>query len=339
MHKKIKIGVIFGGKSSEHNISVISGKNIIDSLNKNKYDIFPIYIDNNGIWYANNNKIKNIIQYLKKLDIVFPILHGKYGEDGSIQGLFEMFDIKYIGCNILSSSIAMDKVYAKKIFDIANIKNAKSVFIKKSNNNYIFVKDNFDEKNCNLDEAIELIIEKLTFPMFIKPSNSGSSIGINKAKNKKELKEYIEYASNYDYKILIEEEVIGKEIECAVLGNNEISTSCLGEIVYNEDFYSYDSKYVNDSKLIIPASLNTVLEKKVKETAIKAYNALSCEGLARVDFFVNDFTDEIYINEINTLPGFTHISMYPKLWENSGLKVSDLLDKLIEISLSKKSKN
>ena len=332
--KKLKIGVIYGGMSSEHDISVISGNAVINNLNKKKYDIYPIFINKDGDWYYDDIKIDNIIKHLKELDLIFPVLHGKYGEDGSIQGLFELFKIKYVGCDILSSSIAMDKIYAKKIFDCANIKNSKSIFIKKYDNKYIFVDEKFNETEDSLNNIISLILNKLKFPLFIKPSNSGSSIGINKAYNKKELKEYIKYASLYDNKILVEEEIKGREIECAVIGISDVKVSCLGEIKTSNDFYSYDAKYISDSKLIIPANIDSKLEEDIKNTAIKAYKAISCKGLARVDFFITD--NDIYINEINTLPGFTSISMYPKLWENSGLSFSSLLDKIINLSIQKK---
>ncbi len=346
---KIKIGVIFGGMSTEHDVSIVSGTSVVKKLDINKYDIFPIYIDNDGKWYKctdiskeyqigdkieNIQIIDNVNNYLSELDVLFPVLHGLYGEDGTIQGLFELLKIPYVGCGVLASSIAMDKVYAKIIFDKAGIKQAKYEYIRKNNEEYIYVDKEFNEKRFKLEDACKIIEKNLSYPMFVKPSNSGSSVGINKANNITELKNYIEYASKYDNKILIEENLIGKEIECSVLGNEDVKASCLGEIKPAENFYTFDAKYKNaQSKLTIPARLNEELSNKVRNTAIKAFKAIDGKGFARVDFFVNEETNDIYINEINTLPGFTEISMYPKLWEQSGLEYSKLLDELIKLAL------
>ena len=335
---KSKIGVIYGGMSTEHDVSIISGKAIIDNLNKDKYDIYPIYIDKEGIWYKvinnNNIKIENIIKYLKELDLVFPVLHGKYGEDGTIQGMLELFSIPYVGCGILSSSICMDKAYAKVIFDKVGIKQAKYIYIKRCKDMYIRVNDDFSEDKYNLDDLCKVISNELRFPLFIKPSKSGSSVGINKANNEKDLIKYIEYASNYDSKILIEEMIKGREVECAVYGNNDVYASCLGEVKASGDFYTYDSKYHNaKSYTIIPAEVDSKLSDRIRDFAIKAYKAVDGRGLSRVDFFIEEDTNNIIINEINTMPGFTDISMYPKLWESSGISYSKLLDTLIMLSI------
>ncbi|MBR3003268.1 MAG: D-alanine--D-alanine ligase [Clostridia bacterium] len=345
--KKIKIGVIFGGMSTEHDVSVVSGVSIIEHLNKEKYEIFPIYIDQEGKWYSCNQipkdneieknitEIESIILYLKNLDVVFPILHGKYGEDGTIQGMLELLKVPTVGCGVLASSIAMDKVYAKIIFDKAKIKQAKYVYLKRSGDNYTYIDDEFNETQDELKNICKIVEKKLKFPMFIKPSNSGSSVGINKAKNIEELEKHIEYASKFDTKILIEEGIVGREIECSVLGNEEVKASCVGEIKPAEEFYTFDAKYNNiGSKLTIPANISKDLSEKVRKIAIKAFKAIDGKGFARIDFFVNDKTNEIYINEINTLPGFTSISMYPKLWENDGLEYSKLLDELIKLAIS-----
>lgn len=347
--RKIKVGVIFGGMSTEHDVSIVSGTSVAKKINTNRYDVFPIYIDNNGNWYKcidiskqyqvgdkidNIEKIDNIIEYLKKLDVLFPVLHGLYGEDGTVQGLFELLKIPYVGCKVLGSSIAMDKVYSKIIFDKANIKQANYEYIRKDNEEYIYIDKEFNEKKYKLKDVCKVIDKKLTYPMFIKPSNSGSSVGINKANNIDELEKYIKYASKYDTKILIEENLIGKEVECSVLGNEDVKASCIGEIAPAESFYTFDAKYKNsESKLTIPANINKELSDKVRNTAIKAFKAIDGKGFARVDFFVNEKTEEIYINEINTLPGFTEISMYPKLWEQSGLEYSQILDELIKLAL------
>ena len=346
--EKIKLGVIFGGTSTEHEVSIVSGTSVIKNLNKEKYEIYPIYINKNGEWFKytyqnqefrvgdeiiGKEKIDNICEYLKKLDIVFPVLHGLGGEDGTIQGLLELLKIPYVGTRVLGSSICMDKAYTKLIFEKAAIPQAEYVYIRKNEDDYIFIEKDFTEEKCDIYELIQKITEKIEFPMFIKPSNSGSSVGINRANNALELAKAIEYASNYDNKILIEEKINGREIECAVLGNEEVEASCLGEILAAEEFYTFSAKYQNqESKTVMPADLPENLSNEVRNLAKKAYKAADCKGLSRVDFFVDDKNNKIYINEINTMPGFTQISMYPKLWEKSGMKYTELLDKLISLA-------
>ena len=348
---KIKIGIIFGGMSTEHDVSVVSATSIIKNLNHEKYEILPIYISEEGKWYqyakkieeieilqvgekiSNIEPIENVFEYLQKLDIAFPVLHGLYGEDGTIQGLLELLKIKYVGCRVLGSSICMDKVYTKIIFDKAKINQAKYIYIKAQNNNYIYVDSEFNEQKLSLEEISKKVKEKLSYPVFVKPSNSGSSVGIKKANNEEELKQALLYAEKFDTKILIEEEIIGKEVECAVLGNEKIKTSVVGEILPAEEFYTFDAKYKNaESKVVIPAQIPTEKQEEIKKLALKAFKAVDGKGLSRVDFFIKKDTNEVYINEINTLPGFTQISMYPKLWENSGIKYAELLDKLIELA-------
>ena len=331
--KKIKLGVIYGGLSTEHEVSINSAKSVIDNLDKDKYDIYKIYIDKKGEWYKEDNKIDNVFDYLRSLDVVFPVLHGLYGEDGTIQGLFELLGVPYVGCGVLSSSLGMDKVYAKMIFDKVGIENAKYIYIKKVGDKYIYIDNKFNEKELSLQDIALLVESKLSLPVFIKPSRSGSSVGINKAHTKEEVIKYIEYASGFDNKILIEENIIGREIECAVLGNNEVEASPLGEILPKGEFYSYNAKYVDDSKTIIPDDIDKDISDKIRKTAIKAYKSLDCSGLSRVDFFLEKDTNRIILNEINTMPGFTTISMYPKLWESTGLSYSELLDKLISLAL------
>lgn len=352
---KLKIGVIFGGTSSEHDVSKVSGTSVIKNLNKEKYDIISIYIDKDGKWYTYekpleevtildidadvSNDIKpidNIEKILKSVDVIFPVLHGLGGEDGSIQGLFEMLKVPYVGCGILASSVGMDKVYTKIIFEKANIKQTKYEYVRKHNNNYIYIDKEFNEETINLNELALKIEKNMSYPMFIKPSNSGSSVGINKVTNIEELKKAIEYAANFDKKVLIEEGIVGKEVECAVLGNEDVISSCVGEIKPAEAFYTFDAKYKNqESKVLIPADLPKEMSNRIRDLAIKAFKAIDGKGLSRVDFFANEKTDEIYINEINTLPGFTTISMYPKLFENVGIPYTELLDKLIQLALEK----
>ena len=333
----IKLGIIYGGKSTEHDVSIKSAKSILDNLNKEKYDIYPIFIDKDGTWYdGENKKIEKIADYLKEMDIVFPVLHGLYGEDGTIQGMLEILGVKYAGCKVLASSVGMDKAYTKVIFEKAKINQTKYIYVKKyENKKYIYVDEEFNEIEQDTDELINKIEEKLKYPIFVKPSNSGSSIGINKAENKQELIENIEIASKFDNKILIEEGIIGKEVECAVLGNSQIGVkvSPVGEILSAEDFYSFNAKYENqDSKTVIPASITEEQSEEIRKLAVKAFKAIDGNGLSRVDFFVENETGKVYINEINTMPGFTEISMYPKLFEAYGYKYSELLDKIIEIT-------
>lgn len=344
--EKLKLGVIFGGMSSENEVSFVSGLHVLKNLDREKYDIYPIYIDKSGKWYEYNDEIdpsktikeiKNIKEienlqiYLKKLDKVFPVLHGMYGEDGTIQGLLEMMKIPYVGCGVLASSVGMDKVYTKIIFKNAGFNQAKYCYVKKYEDTYKFIDDEFNEKICEVDVLIDLIMEKIEFPMFIKPSNSGSSVGVNKANNIEELKKYIDEAAKYDKKILIEEGINAREVECAVIGDEEVITSCIGEVLSAEEFYSFDAKYkIKESKTMIPADITEEQSDKIRKLAKKAFKSIDGKGLSRVDFFIEKGTNKIYINEINTLPGFTEISMFPKLFEQSGIKYSELLDKLIE---------
>lgn len=338
MEKK-KLGVIFGGMSTENEVSVMSAKSVLNNLDKEKYEIYPIYIDKEGIWweYTKKEKIENEVKYLKQLDVIFPVLHGLYGEDGTIQGLFELLKLPYVGCHVLASSVGMDKVYSKVVFEKAGLKQAKYEYIRKHEDKYIYIDEKFNEEIVQLSEVVEKISNNLTFPMFIKPSNSGSSVGINKAKNKEELGKYIDYAAKFDSKILIEQGIDGREVECAVLGNEEVIASCIGEIKPAEEFYSYDAKYNNQqSRTEIPANISQKISEEIRAQAIKAFKAIDGKGLSRVDFFIKKGTDEIYINEINTLPGFTNISMYPKLFEASGISYKELLNKVIALAFENK---
>lgn len=337
----IKLGVLYGGKSTEREVSRKSAKSVLDNLNKEKYEIYPIFIDENGTWFEENEtqkiEIENVIKYLKNLDVVFPVLHGLWGEDGTIQGLFEIAGVKYVGCKVLASSIGMDKAYTKIIFEKANIKQTKYLYIKKyRGNKYIYIDGQMNEKLITMDELLDIAEKELKYPIFVKPSNSGSSVGVNKAQNRDELIHNIEEAQKFDNKILIEQGIIGKEVECAVLGNDEIGIEVTnpGEILPAGEYYSFDSKY-NDasSETLLDARISEEQKRNIMELAKKAFIAIDGNGLSRVDFFVENSTNKIYINEINTMPGFTNISMYPKLFEKYGYEYSKLLDKIIEISL------
>lgn len=348
--EKLKLAVIFGGMSTEHDVSIVSGASVLNNLDKEKYEIYPIYIDKNGKWYkyigniedlaklhvgdgiSNIEKIENPIEYLKKCDIAFPVLHGLYGEDGTIQGLLELLKIKYVGCKVLASSVAMDKAYAKIIFEKAGLNQANYVYIHKIDDKYEYIDNNFNVYSMTIDEIVKKITNTLKLPVFVKPSNSGSSVGITKATTEKELKEAICYAEQFDNKIVIEEQIIGQEVECAVLGNREVIASRVGEIKSAESYYTFDAKYNNaESRTLIPAEIPSEIEEKIRIQAIKAFKAIDGNGLSRVDFFVGN-NGEIYINEINTMPGFTQISMYPKLFEAAGVSYKELLDRLIELA-------
>ena len=349
---KIKLGVIFGGQSTEHDVSIVSGSSVIKNLNKEKYEIYPIYISKDGVWYHYTKdidkveifnigeepkeieKIPNEMEVLKEQDVIFPVLHGLYGEDGTIQGLLELLKIPYVGCKVLASSICMDKVYAKMVFEKANIKQAKYIVLNSSNKDYIYIDEELNYVNMQTDAICKMVEEKLGYPVFVKPSNSGSSVGVNKAENKDELIQAIEIASKYDKEILIEEGIDGKEVECAVLGTDNPEASCVGQILSADEFYDYDSKYKNaESKTLIPADIDKQTEEEIRKTAVKAFKAVRGTSLASVDFFVDRRTNEVYLNEINTMPGFTTISMYPKLWEHCNVKYAELLDRLIELAL------
>ena len=348
---KLKLGVIFGGMSTEHDVSITSGTSVIKNLDKDKYEIYPIYIDKDGKWFEYSKKINEIevlevgeeikekepilnpIEYLQECDVIFPVLHGLYGEDGTIQGMLELIKKPYVGCKVLSSSICMDKAYSKIIFDTAKINQAKYIYIKNSGMDYVLIDKNSNEKEYSLEEIAKIAEKEISYPVFVKPSNSGSSVGIKKAHNEQELIEAIKYASEFDRKILIEEEIKGREVECAVLGNNKVLASCVGEILPAEEFYTFDAKYKNaESRVLIPADLPENISNEIRNTAIKAFKAVDGSGLARVDFFIENKTNRVIINEINTMPGFTQISMYPKLWGEMGLSYPELLDKLIELA-------
>lgn len=351
---KLKVGVIFGGMSTEHDVSVVSGTSVIKNLNKDKYEIIPIYINKNGEWFSYDkkietidilkvgeepteiSKIENVLQKLKSVDVVFPVLHGLYGEDGTIQGLFELLKLPYVGCRVLGSCVCMDKAYTKVILEKAGIPQVKHMYVKKGKKEYILVDESLNEIKLNIKDLSKKVEEKLGLPVFIKPSNSGSSVGVNKAHNLEEVEKFIEYASQFDSKIIVEESINAREIECAVLGNEDVEASILGEILPAEEFYSFDAKYnIPDSKIIIPAMIGSEKISEIQNFAIKAFKAVDGRGLARVDFFVEKDTNKIYINEINTMPGFTKISMYPKLFEADGIKYQDLLDRLINNVLEK----
>jgi D-alanine-D-alanine ligase len=306
---KLKIGVLLGGKSAEHEVSLNSAKNVIKALDKDKYIVTPIKIGKDG---------KFDFKKIKKFDVIFPVLHGPFGEDGSMQGLLKLSNVPFVGPSVLGSAVGMDKDVMKRLLRDSGIKIGK------------FLAFNSVDKI-----SFKIIKKELSFPVFVKPANLGSSVGINKAHNEKELTRAIKDAYLYDSKIIVEANILGREIECSVLGNEYPIASIPGEVMANEEFYSYDAKYKGaGSKTEIPAKLSREIVKKVQETAIKVFKVLGCEGMGRVDVFVKK-NDEVVVNEINTIPGFTAISMYPKMWEASGMPLSKLLDNLIHLAIER----
>ena len=353
MQNKIELAVIFGGASSEYDISLISANSILENIDTNKYNVNKIGITKDGQWLLYNGENQNLLndtwfekncischispdtkiqgivynengEYkTKKIDVVFPVLHGKNGEDGTIQGLFELANIPYVGCGVLGSSICMDKAIANQIMEYNNIPRCEWDYL---------TKDDF----INFDNLEPIWENKLKYPIFVKPSNAGSSIGISKAKNKVDLKTAIENALKFDDRIVLERFVKGKEIECAVIGNKIIESTFPGEIIASKEFYDYEDKYIaGTSTAVIPADLPMDVLEEVQTLAIKSYKALCCKGLSRVDFFIEEKTNKILLNEINTLPGFTSISMYPKLMMNTNISYSQLLDRLIDLAMEK----
>ena len=347
---KKSLCVIFGGQSPEHDISCKSVTSILNNLNEDKYDIHKIGITKEGDWYLYTGKTSDIendgwlknANELKKaiispcagdkaiivfdgensvhkihIDVAFPVLHGEYGEDGTIQGLFELAGIKYVGMGVLASANSMDKAYTKIVLKDAGIPQADWIVAK---------------RNGNKEEFVLQAEEKLGYPCFVKPANTGSSVGVGKAHNREELYRALDNAFLYDRKVLIEENIDGHEVECAILGNENPDASTVGEIMPTVEFYDFDAKYNdNSTKLAIPADISNEKIEEIREYAKRAFCALDGSGLSRVDFFVRHSDNSVVLNEINTLPGFTNISMYPKLWEAVGVAYSELLDRLIEL--------
>ncbi len=319
---KLNVGIIFGGRSAEHDVSIQSAKNIFNNIDKEKYNLLLIKITKEGEWRLiksfndQGNKISLTLEDLN-IDVIFPVLHGPFGEDGTIQGLLKIINIPFVGSGVLGSSISMDKDISKQLLENNNIPVAKYITLFEDNISYEEVRD------------------KLNIPFFIKPANMGSSIGISKVNNKEEYIKGIKEAFKYDNKIIIEEYIKGREIDCAVLGNNNPIAFIPGEILLDNKFYSYNNKYNNDNiKLDIPAKLDKEIVKKIQELSIQVFKILSVKGLGRVDFFLTE-DNKIIVNEINTMPGFTKSSMYPKLLEYSGISYANIITKLIELSLEK----
>lgn len=324
-----KVLVLCGGNSSEHNVSLVSAKSILNNIDNNLFEVSTVIIDYDNNWYEYGGKVEylsewkqqeyehidSIVDYLKKYDVVFPITHGKNGEDGKLQGMLDLFGIKYVGCKTSSSAICMDKDFSKMIFSYLGIPQVPFITI------------------TNKKFKIHDIIKKLGLPLIVKPANGGSSIGINKAKNKKELKKAIIEAFKYDEKIIIEKFIKARELECGILEDKDFYISEIGEILPANEFYDYNAKYENkNSCTTIPAKLTKEVKDKIIKYVKIAFDGINGKGFARIDFLYDEDNGQLYLNEINTLPGFTEISMYPKLFAYSGIEYKDLITKLINNS-------
>ena len=352
------VAVIFGGMSSEHEVSRMSATTIIKNLSPDRYDVLMVGITKSGGWFlftgdpslipsgeweshpdnrsallSPDRNTRGLLvsdgngsYSLRPVDVVFPALHGKNGEDGSIQGLFQISGIPYVGCNVVSSAVCMDKAITNSLMETAGIRQAHYLW---------FFADNYQTGADKIKVKIEA---RLGHPIFVKPANAGSSVGVSKVSCEEELDEAVAKAAREDGKILVEEAITGQEVECAVLGNERPEASTVGEIGASAEFYDYDDKYINGtSQLYIPARLPEATIDEIRRTAARAYRLLGCNGLARADFFVRDSDGAVLLNELNTLPGFTAISMYPKLWETCGVPLPELLDRLIQLAFERRT--
>jgi D-alanine-D-alanine ligase len=361
MDKKIRIAVLFGGRSGEHEVSLMSARSVLSALDPGKYEITQIGITKDGVWLAGENiletlskgrsdgeNLKRVViipdQYhnriweipeenshwslepLANVDVVFPVLHGTFGEDGTLQGLLELAELAYVGAGVTGSSVGMDKGVFKDVMRANDIQTVASIITLRS----------------EIERDIEAVIRQAegvgSYPLFVKPANLGSSVGITKCNSPADLGEGLMEAAAYDRRVLVERGVNAREIEISVLGNDVPVASVPGEVLPSREFYSYESKYVDGTTgLLIPAPIPAEIAEKIRLMALAAYKAIDCAGMARVDFFVEKTTGEVYLNELNTIPGFTSISMYPKLWEASGIPYPKLVDRLVELALERKA--
>lgn len=358
MKEKVRVAVVFGGRSGEHEVSLMSAQGIMEAIDEEKYEVLPIGITKEGRWIASGDPMRalqsgmaegesrpaallgdpsqrSLIRLeeqeqglqaarLAKVDVVFPVLHGPYGEDGTVQGLLELANLPYVGAGVLGSALGMDKILQKTVLRAHGLPVADFLPILRK------------EWEQDPEAVIKRILETLGCPCFVKPANLGSSVGITKAHGLEELPAALNEAARYDRKLLVEEAIDAREIEVSVLGNDEPVASVPGEIIPCNEFYDYEAKYIaDDSELFIPAPISDELTRRIQEMAVQAYKAIDCAGMARADLFLERGTDKIYVNELNTIPGFTPISMYPKLWEASGVSYSELIDRLIELALER----
>lgn len=351
--KKLSVCVLFGGVSPEHEVSLRSAEYVLNTIDKEKYNVFPVGITKDGDWvlfdgtdysmlpagtwqdHEGNRRaaispvrgqgllsFENDCVVRERIDVVFPVLHGENGEDGSIQGLLQIAGIPYVGPHVASSAVCMDKTLTKLVADLAGVRQAAWELVTRSG------------YARNADAAVQAVESRFAYPVFVKPAGTGSSVGVSKARNREELNEAIEKALKYDSKVLAEEFINGREVEVAVLGNETPMASICGEIDSGADFYDYEAKYVTDTSTAhIPARISEETAETVRELAVRVYEAMGCKGLSRVDFFVTHEGGEVVFNEINTLPGFTSISMYPKLFEASGIPGKELIDQLIDLAV------
>ena len=352
MTHRTRVAILFGGRSAEHEVSLQSARNIIGAIDQSKYEPVLIGIDRDGAWYLNDESISllnaddprlialnrshkpvslipgdrsGVLVGLQEsvavppVDVLFPVLHGPYGEDGSVQGLARLANVACVGSDILGSAVGMDKDVAKRLLRDAGIPVAKHICLRRR----------------DVDPGLpKRVGNELAYPAYVKPSNMGSSVGVVRVESEAELLEAVDYAFRYDTKVVIEETIVGREIECSVLGNDEPVASGVGEIVTADGFYSYEKKYIDEdgAKLRIPADLDADTVERVRAVAVASFKVLECRGMARVDMFLTA-AGEIYLNEVNTIPGFTKISMYPKLWQAAGISYTDLIDRLIQLAL------
>ncbi|MBI4471222.1 MAG: D-alanine--D-alanine ligase [Acidobacteria bacterium] len=339
--KKIRVGVIFGGRSGEHEVSLRSAESVLHALDRNKYDVVPIGITHEGRWLASKNALallppKDAIEKTfttgepvtlpaepvaaGMVDVIFPVLHGTFGEDGTIQGLLELANVPYVGAGVLGSAVGMDKDVMKRLLRDADLP----------------IGEYWTLRRTEIARFVKEKAGQLSYPVFVKPANLGSSVGITKVHDAEELENALNAAGEYDRKIVVERGIDAREIEVSVLGNDDPIASVPGEIVPSREFYDYQAKYIDDnSELIIPANLSNPQVTEVQNLAISAFKVLECSGMARVDLFLERSTENFLINEINTLPGFTSISMYPKLWEASGIPYPELIDRLIALAIER----
>jgi D-alanine-D-alanine ligase len=348
--KRMRVGILFGGRSGEHEVSLVSAASVMKALDPEKYEVVPIGITKEGRWLAGTAAQKMLPEILRsgervmpsadptvaalvalnatdsrsvQLDVVFPVLHGTYGEDGTVQGLLDLAGVPYVGSGVLGSAVGMDKDMQKRLFLQAKLPVGDFVAVLRA------------EWEKSRGKVLRALRKKFRFPVFVKPATLGSSVGMTKAHDPKELAEAMDLAAEFAQKILVERAIRGREIEVAVLGNEDPRASVPGEIVPHREFYDYAAKYLEQgTRLLIPAKLTRAQVKRFQEYAVRAFRALECLGMARVDFFLEQRTGRILLNEVNTIPGFTSISMYPKMWEASGVSYRELLDRLIELALT-----
>ena len=355
MTEKMNIAVIFGGRSGEHEVSLMSAASVLSVLNPEKFNVTEIGITHEGAWLTGKNVLAafqsdsfehlhpvvllpepragslfvlkgSTLEPLPKMDVIFPVLHGTFGEDGTLQGLLELADVAYVGCGVLSSSVGMDKNLFKDVMRANHIPVVDSILTSRA------------EITSSMEAVIKQIESSCPYPVFVKPANLGSSVGISKCTSRADLLEGLMEAARFDRRVLVERGVNGREIEVSVLGNENPEASIAGEIRPMDEFYTYEAKYIHDtSELVIPAEIDQSTMKKVREIAVEAFKAIDGAGMARVDFLLDRDTNEIYLNEVNTIPGFTKISMYPKLWAATGVNYPQLVDRLIELAIQRKA--